>query len=444
MKRAWIWPAVWLLLLSCAAGASLQNQAEVKVEGIVTYLEPDQCYIEALDHSTGIWVLGPTGKVGLGDPAAARGTPGVIMGEPVVFDAHIHPHTGKKFAIEPIELSNIALGGVSGLYPWICDYIQYDEPIPIGCGVYVYGEWAPATGAYNVGLLVTTSGVVRSICESPINGAKWIYIDDDSGVVSDFGDKGVLVYTDAELLMGDTVSVTGISSVEPSLDDSTRLVRVIRTRDVGDVEVLAHQQGLIVPFSDEFDSPELDLRWIVRPGRGTISTVIEPGCLALIEPSGMDYTTSFGLIQQAPGDWEMKARVRPVFPAGPSSDFGIHIFRLRNATSRPDWAFTSTAAIVRHSYVNGAWDGRIFLGASQEHIEMLSSTYYLRVKRQNGQMSSSVSFDGLDYVGEETAETGEGDFIMFALYRLSPTGDSVGYYIDYVRFTPISQPGGQQ
>ncbi len=472
MHKAWILPAVWLLLLSCAAGAKAasRNQTEVKVQGIVTCIEPDQCYIEALDHSSGIWVLGSTARVGLGDPAAARGTPGVIMGEPVVFDAHIHPHTGKKFTIEPLELPNIALGGGSGLYPWICDYIQYDEPRWIDKWTCVYGEWAPATGDYNVGLLVTTSGIVRSICESPINGAKWIYIDDDTGVVADFGDKGVLVYTDAELLMGDTVSVTGISSTEPSLDTPSldtpnRLVRVVRTRDAGDVEVLAHQQGPTFPFSDEFDSPTLDPRWLVIPFNGSVSTTSQPGYLAITidvgaKSSGINsYPIGPEVVQAVHGDWVIDVRLR----AEQFQDAGMKAWILLGFKHSPmDWELRYSKTmqgflgpwLVRFSYEtrSGLPPGTlVWTGTMQwpsDVVVLPADTCYYRLTKIGGQVGIEYSFDGLTYQpGVQFADPDRTDYDYFTLSSFLESGKNTEpftYYIDYVRFTPIRQPGGQQ
>ncbi len=93
-------------------------------------------------------------------------------------------------------------------------------------------------GARNTGLLVTTWGTVNAVYYSPISDAHWFYIDDGCGVVSDYGDNGIIVYSPADVRQGDFVTVTGVSSTEVSFDDPTRLVRSIRPRTADDVRVL--------------------------------------------------------------------------------------------------------------------------------------------------------------------------------------------------------------
>lgn len=469
MRKAWTWLAAWLLLLPCAVGAGITpqtkappKQKEVKVEGIVTYLEPDQCYIEALDRSNGIWVLGSTEKVGLGDPAAARGTLGVIMGEPVVFDAHIHPHTGKKSKIAPLELSNLELSGASSLTPWVEDYTWYPD---IGAG-----EWLPATGPYNVGLLVTTSGTVRSIYESPSNGLKWLYIDDGSGVVSDLGDRGVLVYTDAEVQVGDQVNVTGISSVEPSLDDPSRLVRAIRTRDVADVEVILPPPiQPAPPFSDEFDSPTLDPRWTVLLVNGTVSTTARPGWLALTiyhdaiayggQPVGCE------VVQPALGDWDLEMKLQTDITQQEGWPSGA-LIGLKEAPSDLLWRQPSlpgfsilSHALFWYDYVywppplgSGiVWTWRCRAQAAC-HVsnEMPSDTLYYRLSRRGGLTVVSWSIDGVDYDVPGWPVESRGDY--FTLTSIGSGGHGSTwyagsqtdrtYFVDYVRFTPITSEGG--
>ena len=71
--------AVFLLSPSAALPDTMSqvkasaNWMEVTVEGILTYTEPNECYIEGTDRSGGIWVQAPTVGFEVGDPVIAIG-----------------------------------------------------------------------------------------------------------------------------------------------------------------------------------------------------------------------------------------------------------------------------------------------------------------------------------------------------------------------------------
>ncbi len=217
--------------MSQAKAAPLSSQ--VSFEGVITYLEPCEAYVEAADRSSGIRVLADTEGRAIGDAVSVTGKKGIVSGEPCVVLASISPG-GAGAVISPFAISNQAIGGWgdwAGMRVW--DYARST------------GDWLPACGGPNTGLLVTTWGIVRSVYHSPTTGASWFYVDDGSRAVSDLGDIGVLVYSEAEPARGSFVSVTGISSTEPSIEDPTRLVRVIRIRGPEDIRTISSipQQG---------------------------------------------------------------------------------------------------------------------------------------------------------------------------------------------------------
>ena len=202
----------------------------VCVTGSVTYIEPTECYIESADRSAGIWVQADTSGIVLADLVSASGTLGIANGERVIQSATLSL-AGVGPAIAPLGVRNNWLGGFyqAGTAA-LQDFVAYRIPDD-GTG----RRWQAAAGASTIGLLATTWGRVNAVYYSPITNAHWFYIDDGSGVVSDCGDLGVIVYSGADVHQGDCVTVTGVSSIELSFDDATRLVRSIRPRSGGDV-----------------------------------------------------------------------------------------------------------------------------------------------------------------------------------------------------------------
>ena len=194
-----------------------------------------------------------------------------------MLDASLYPY-GQPAAIRPFGMKNATIGGAPKWSPMRISDLSRQKVLEGHTWTWHY-SWNPVCGPTNTGLLVKTWGTVKALYQS-LDGTRWLYVDDGSSVVTDFGDVGVLVYSDAEVNRGDFVSVQGISSCEPSLEEPGRLIRVIRTRDPADIVVLKAREPS-QPFSDEFDKPTLDQRWGAVAGDGSVSTSAEPGWLAI-------------------------------------------------------------------------------------------------------------------------------------------------------------------
>jgi len=443
--------AAFFILVSSAAlsetinevKSSASNWMQVTIEGIVTYIEADECYIEDPGRSGGIWVLGPTDGIELGDPVIAFGTFSVISGEPVVLDASIYLH-GRPSPINPFGMTNRDVGGASKWSPmWIWDFRS--QRLPDGHSWIWQLGWAPACGANNTGLVVKTWGTVRSIYHSVVNGAKWFYIDDGSGPVSDFGDTGVLVYGDAEIEQGDYVAVTGISSTEPSNDDPSRLIRVIRTRGAKDVQWLAHLLPEIpqYPFTDEFDSPTLDKRWIVTLGGGEISLVERPGWLTITPPmqSGYNPPRPVRLIQFAGGDWDLDMKIEGEW----STDSRVanqffYALVSNNSDQWPTWPCQGAGAKFHRTSTAVSVAGK-------DAGSVPPWTAYFRLRSRAGSLYGSVSADGITYQPQPEARTYGGYIFVLTAYvdfngSVVPP-PSFRVHIDYIRFTLVGGGGAQ-
>ncbi len=430
-----IWFVGLLVLLAggtgwCASIAEVKsagNWMQVTVEGIVTYLEPLECYVESADRSGGIWVRGSTEGISVGDSVLAGGTFAVVDGEPAVTAASITKQ-GIPSVIRPFGMSNASLGGAS---KWS----------PVSVTDFRGGAWIPARGANNTGLLVTTWGTVRAIYYSPVSGARWLYIDDGSGVVSDSGDSGVLVYTDAEVNRGDFVRLTGVSSTEPAMDGPPRLIRVVRTRSAHDVRVEKAQElpdRSALQFSDEFDEPEVDPRWSLWSHwpQDAVSLKIMPGWLTLVLES-VSYQdqvgSSVGVSQYGGGDWDLEVRTRMVQPDGPLR------FTWRFSVSAGSSAI---AAELRGSYQNPI---TIVLGGRTVGV-LEGDICYFRLRKRGTTLWSSASLDGVTYTAEEQAACpGINPGVGMGATVLSISGHYQRLYaqIDYFRITPVGGGGLQ-
>ncbi len=424
MQRAWILLAACFLLLACLVSAATISQVKsspalmkVTVEGVITYLESGECYLESLDRLGGIWVLAPTEGLSVGDRVTATGNFALIMGEPVIKDAFIHP-LGSQAEIRPFAMPNRSLGGAPSFSSlWIYDY-QPQSALP----------WIAASGLCNVGLLVTTWGTVKAIHETPTTGAKWLVIDDGSQTIGDNGDIGVSVYTDAEVEMGDRISVTGVSSTDGSLNDSNRLVRAIRTRDASDVQVIAHRDAPVYPFSDEFNNPTLDPRWAVVPSNASISTATEPGW-AKISRNNSYYMPL--LAQKAPGDWQMDVKIRI-----PSST-NTYVYASLDLQFWPsEWNTTYMCAFQQLD------TNYCIVFPPNTITEVPGDTCYFRVVRQGEICYCSASSDGINYIEASAGYEASGDLLVITGY-MSPDPECI-FYIDYIRFSPIGSQGGLQ
>lgn len=115
--------------------------------------------------------------------------------------------------IDPLGMSNVTLGG--GQYGFQAGVID-------------------GSGLNNIGLLIKTCGEVT------YSETGFFYLDDGSKLDDGSGHIGVKVYGTVPVPQGENpvgrfVSVTGISSCERPDSD---IIRIIRTRDMGDVLLL--------------------------------------------------------------------------------------------------------------------------------------------------------------------------------------------------------------
>jgi len=448
MRRCLVVLATAGLLLATALPAPSASISEVKsagnwmqvtVEGIVTYVEPVECYIQSRDRSSGIRVIGPTDGLNVGDSVLANGTFAVVDGEPTVTGASIIPQ-GTPSAISPFGMTNRDIGGASKWSPLsIWDYTSRR----FVSGDWVR-EWTRACGANNTGLLVSTWGTVRSLYSSPVTGARWMYVDDGSGVVSDLGDTGLLVYSKADVNRGDFVRVTGVSSTEPSIEHPGRLVRVIRTRSSEDVQV---ERAAQLPdpedylFSDEFDGPELDPRWFALSGMQYVTLDASPGWLTLA-PAVVVRTDpqppppplpSIG--HYALEDWDLDMRVRIEMPDGPVT---------APCQFRAD--FLSSYYLVQ---IDVAAGGSMSARVCWQTVGTLpGDTCYFRVRKRGTEVTASASFDGVSYTGECLRSYSYSELYMLSLTASAhnTTGEPRRFlvHIDYFRMTRVGGAGGTQ
>lgn len=427
----------------------------VTVSGVVTCVEPQECYIEAADRSGGILVRGDTTGIIIGNTVEARGSYSIVGGEPAIIGATITLQSGST-EIRPFGMSNKTLAGSpSSPYPGAWDYVRVR--LPDGSWEW---RWVRMAGASNTGLLVTTWGTVKAIYKSPSTGTRWLYVDDGSATVSDLGDKGVLVYTTAEVSQGDFMSVTGISSVEPSFDDPSRLVRVIRTRGPEDVSVLRPRPVPERPFSDEFDKPKLDTCWAVAADTatgGSYSLTEEPGWLTLVAattrvswPETVYYRTQ--AIQLAEGDWDLEVKVRLFHTEGEEvgQGFGMLLtvtvpYRWQRYPYPPEEPVLLAGAY--YSHIGGSeppyrWAraGLYPIHCGQDNVVPRDTdTCFFRVSKRGKTIHAYYSPDGLDYSVEGTSTTNQ-DYRFFVAYvYTSGIMAPFAAAIDYIRFTPVAQ-----
>lgn len=415
----------------------LPDTTPVSVSGSVIFLQPNECYIESTDRISGIWTqpLNVAG-VAVGGLVAVSGVLATINGEKTISGATLSgPEAGPT--ISPFGLRNSWLGGLcqadgSSLQ----DYVTYRLPEG-GIG----RRWQLAMGAPTTGVLVKTWGTVRGIYYSPITESPWFYIDDGSVAASDCGDQGIIVYSDASVSEGDFVAVTGVSSIEVSLDDTTKLVRSIRPRSSADIAIL-RRAPVCFPYSDEFDLPLLDGRWAVLNPQVGITLAPDSGWLAL--PVNETTRHSPSLVQSiaqnliVDGDnWDMEIKIQPRFDTADSSSEYFYIgpaSNLRNDNSQDLWIATFS------KISNPEYGGNVrFLGAS---TVVEGGTYWLRYRQRGTQLYGSVSSDGTNYSNEVTRSImGQQSPlpVYFRAWAAVPQGASLfSPRIDYVRFTRVN------
>lgn len=392
----------------------------VTVTGCVTSLETGECYIEAADRSAGIWVQGTTTGIGIGQLATVTGTKSVIDGECALTNSSMSSGTGQ--AIAPFSMSNRCIGGSAiGADPGILDYKPPFGAIP--------ESWSGAGGANNTGLLVKTCGTVVSTYYSVVTNARWFVIDDDSKTVADLGDTGVLVFSDAAVQQGDFVSVTGISSVTPANDGPARRIRVVRTRNVDDVQVLKAAQKPEMPFSDEFDGVKLDTRWACM---GTTGSVSLDGGGWLVVSTASKYQEPV-LMQCAPGAWDLDVKLTASFTImGCYSypDLFLELIRSPDDMRKKDPGPT-LACFYRTSEGTKA-----YVDPSSPIVIAADDVCYLHFERRAGNVTARLSLNGGVCLSEATI-VADSYYDVFAIGEHSNIG-TVTAEFDYLRFTRVN------
>ena len=409
---------------------SLSDGTMIAVTGSVTLLEPAECYIESTDRSSGIRVQADTAGFGLGNLVTATGTLGALDGERIILGATLAV-TGAASPIAPLGLRNNWLGGscqVGGAS--LQDYIAFKIPLD-GTG----RRWDTVGGAPNTGVLVTTWGTINAVYESPITGAHWFYIDDGSGVVSDYGDKGIIVYSDADVRQGDFVTVTGVSSTEVSFDSTSRLARSIRPRTADDVHVLVASVSLpVCPFSDEFDQPTLDDRWILLRGNAPLSLTSNPGWLEM--PADATQKYSCCILQGITGNSDLYVRVRPRFDSVSSAVAVALTLGMKDDMRWPPSGGVGVSYLATVARAApGAGVGVIF--GDQSGVILGGDTAYLKARLRGSTAYVSASADGVTYSPEVSCAIGMRYLGIWA-YASGLVG-SFAPVVDYYRCTRVSE-----
>lgn len=196
---------------------------------------------------------------------------------------------------------------------------------------------------------------------------------------------GVIVYTDAEVEMGDRVSVTGVSSTDSSLDDPNRFVRAIWTRDVSDVQIVSRPEEPVYPFSDEFEGYELDHRWLfIGKGWAGIEGNInwqDTDWLGLhFYKTGL-WRDVAQILQYAGGDWTMDTRMRMV--TSPGHAFPDVVVMLKSCALQSP-AEGQMLVRVSYTYVNGVWTSQARLAGETQPITLTSDTCFIRLRAESG------------------------------------------------------------
>ena len=375
------------------------------VTGSVTLIEPTECYLESTNGTSGMWVQADTTGFSLSSVVNAAGVVGTSDGEIVLQNASL------SSAGEPKTMASVGMGN----------------------------RWL--SGRIENGLLVTTWGKVTAVCYSPASGAHWFHIDDGSQVRCDYGDSGVVVYSDSDVIEGDYVRVTGISSVETALDDTTKLVRVIRTRSSEDVSCLqpaGDRFGL--PFSDEFDSPTLDPRWFLQLGKPSYASLTaNPGSLTLMpDPTSNTTVLSPFLLQCAPGNWDMEMKVTPQFNAPSGAYCSVGVVMNSGPFVRMSGTTTSTGrgAVLIGSVYDTPHTAKITL-FDNSYFLLPGDTYWIRMRMRRPTLYVSVSADGVNYC-PEASDSIPYEYVAFRSYSLHNTMATFQPLIDYIRFTHIA------
>jgi len=381
------------------------------ISGVITSLSSQDCYVQPAGALKGTLVQGSTCGLTVGDVVDVTGDPAVVRGEFALASAVI-TRTGSNASFRYVGIPGKWIGGG----PTLTQTAPSD---------YVNSAWVPARGANNTGMPVRVWGTVTATYYSPATSAKWIYVDDGSGVVSDYGDRGILVYTARSVGVGSFVSVSGISSVEQSLDDPSRLIRVIVADDA--------VEG---PLSAEFSGPELDRGWstLILSPDALLSLTENPGFLTMHCSS-----TGFGpeVLQCVSGNWDAVTKIRCVLGEGSTASTTVY-FSLKNLESdSPQQA--KIAAIDWYPGSGAMVTIQPFPGTQQwGYVGIPSDTVYVRIRQRCSTLYVSASADG-EVFGDEWATAAAYAYLPNPtspfLSICTKYGEANAVLIDYIRFS---------
>ena len=429
-----------LLLIGSAASCmtigeakSANNGTDGHIVGCVTYVEPGECYIESIDKSAGIRIQGIPGNPAIGDTLSIRGIKQSASNGEAVIAAYGVSNAGTA-SIQPFTMANKWIGGADA-------FILDRKKISVPPGVAPQYLWKSTGGANNTGLLIKTTGKVTAVYSTPATASapagKWFYIDDGSDIVSDLGDIGVLVISDAEVKIGDFVSVTGVSTIDQALDTPQRMVRTIITPNATSVKILKRPEPKY-PMSDEFDGSVLNPMWMpyVAPN-SSISLTDNPGTLTMSVQPIQDPLSQFSvmLMLPSPGDWDMELKMHPIFIESVNRHYGIDLLLYNQHSMKPIMQPETYHPLVSlmPSYNNGIGmpDSEVsFPNESNIYISFKKRGSSVDVRVTDGTLNYSPSINPVNFTPPGTC-----------LYIIGHTDFTSSFTatIDYVRFTRVTE-----
>lgn len=439
MVNKWLWLPVLLFAVLASSAVQAVPIGEVKktysdgasvfLRGVVTYITPTECYIQSRDRSAGIWAEADTSKLALGDEIYLTGDITIQDGERIVRRTYI-TKTNLNFPISPLAMANKSLGGAAlGLQPGIDDYSSLR--VCAGNGCTTDWQWSPGAGPNNIGLLVKTWGTVKSVYDSAVSGARWFHIDDGSRVVSDLGDSGVLVYSDAQVNIGDSVVVAGISSLEPAIDKPEKMIRVLRTRSASDVQVTKPVEASDPGFSDEFSEPVLGSMWAYNKACGSISVTSNPGWVRLICPENGDCWPCLSRVIKLNYGDTLSIRVRADFSPSATATQSVGVIFSNSPLS-------STAPIQYEPVVvglckNPEYGSYVVVGDKMVYVPCGE----VAVTVKDGNITAVLDDGAVQMIGRLQEI---GPYLKIRIHSMNPNpiGRPFAAYVDYVRVTPAN------
>lgn len=433
---------------------SIADGVSVTADGCVTSISSDECYVEAINRSAGIWVSAGTAGVNIGDCVTVMGTMDTVDGERIISSANIYP-LGTQAYIGPLGMPVRSVSGAQSGYQFGVSDAQLAGTEWV---------WNRASGLNNTGLLIKTWGTVTATYYSPVNDAHWFFVDDGSKVTGDNDDTGVLVFSDADVSAGNFVTVTGNSSVECDTSDSTRLIRSIRSRSIEDVSIVSKVKPTR-PFSDEFDKDKLDSRWaivtainsnnIYASSTDRISLTAEPGWVALSIPqiNNSYIVNSYHLAQPVLGNWDAELKLKlcsyTIIPAVQ----GMIVYLTDDPSSYVYYSMNQTQngnnMVHIYTTTDDATANTIHCWTGSDNRVLSGDTAWFKLSKRDSTLYINWSQDGInysDYVeGEGTishefaVEQATGKYLVISIYSTSIRGICypVTGYCDYIRFTQV-------